>query len=149
MRSVAQPNVLDNLIDRLRGLQPTTPRRWGTMSAGEMLCHLGDASDSILGRPGGPPKQGRMLTKVIALYTPIRWPHGLKTPAQVDPRRDGTQPGDFERDRERAINGLRALAQATASALPIAHGRFGRMSRWDWQRWAYRHTHHHLRQFGL
>jgi hypothetical protein len=149
MKTVAQPDVLQDLINRLRGLTPTTPRRWGTMSPHEMLCHLGDASDSILGHPGGPPREGRRLVKFIALHTPIPWPKGVKTPAEVDPRREGSRPGDFERDRWRAINGLRALAQASDSALPAGHRRFGPMSRWDWQRWAYRHTDHHLRQFRL
>jgi hypothetical protein len=30
-----------------------------------------------------------------------------------------------------------------------AHGLFGTMSLRDWQRWAYRHTNHHLRRFGI
>lgn len=149
MKSLEQPRVLEELVLRLRALQPATERRWGTMSAGEMLCHVGDASNSILARPGGPPKPGRRLFKLIALYSPTRWPTGIRTPAEVDPRRGGSRPGEFERDRDRAIAGLRALAQAPASALPSSHGHFGPMSERDWKRWAYRHTDHHLRQFGL
>ena len=39
---------------------------------------------------------------------------------------------------------------ATArSDLEPAHGFFGTMSVADWQRWAYKHTDHHLRQFGV
>jgi hypothetical protein len=67
----------------------------------------------------------------------------------VDPRRDGSRPAAFELDRERAVAGLRALASATAEVLPASHGHFGAMHRRDWQRWGYRHTDHHLRQFGL
>lgn len=149
MKSLGHPRVLQELVLRLRALQPGTERRWGTMSAGEMLCHVGDASASILNHPGGPPKPGPALIKLIALYTPLRWPRDLTTPAQVDPRRLGSRPGEFERDRERAIEGLQAVAQAPASAFPSSHGRFGPMSRRDWQRWGYKHTDHHLRQFGL
>jgi hypothetical protein len=149
MRSIARPQDLDALIGRLRALEPTAQRQWGTMSPGEMLCHVGDASSSILARPGGVPQPGRRLFKLIALYSPTRWPTGIRTPAEVDPRRGGSRPGEFERDRDRAIAGLRALAQAPASALPSSHGHFGRMSERDWKRWAYRHTDHHLRQFGL
>jgi hypothetical protein len=149
MKSIGQPSHLEDLIHRLRRLEPTAQRRWGTLSPGEMLCHLGDASTSILANPGGPPKPRRPLFKFIALYSPTRWPAGVRTPAQVDPRRDGSRPGEFEGDRNRAISGLRALAQAPASALPSSHRYFGPMSEWDWKRWAYRHTDHHLRQFGL
>jgi hypothetical protein len=114
MKSLEQPRALEELVLRLRGLQPTTERRWGTMSPGEMLCHVGDASSSILA--------------LIALYSPTRWPTGIRTPAEVDPRRGGSRPGEFERDRERAIAGLRTLAQAPASALPTSYGLFGTMS---------------------
>ena len=36
-----------------------------------------------------------------------------------------------------------------ADTLEPAHGFFGIMSLADWHRWAYKHTDHHLRQFGL
>ena len=41
------------------------------------------------------------------------------------------------------------LAAATGDSLEPAHGLLGSMSTRDWQRWAYRHTDYHLRQFGL
>jgi hypothetical protein len=49
----------------------------------------------------------------------------------------------------RAIAGIDGIAAAAPDALDPAHGLFGTMSLRDWQRWAYRHTDHHLRQFGL
>jgi hypothetical protein len=119
------------------------------MTPAEMLCHLGDATESVLGRPGGTPGPSRRIRKWFALYSPLPWPHGLRTPRSVDPRRDGTKPAEFESDRDRAIAGLRALAAAPVSAFPAAHGIFGAMTARDWHCWAYRHTDHHLRQFGL
>jgi hypothetical protein len=149
MKSIGRARDLEALIVRLRTLEPASQRRWGTMFPSEMLCHLGDASSSILAHPGGPTKPRRPLFKLIALYSPTRWPSGIRTPAEVDPRRGGSRPGEFERDRDRAIHGLRALAQAPGAALPSSHRIFGLMSEWDWKRWAYLHTDHHLRQFGL
>jgi hypothetical protein len=67
----------------------------------------------------------------------------------VDPRREGTKPGEFEADRARAIAGLKALAVAPPDGFPAAHRVFGRMTPRDWQYWGYRHTDHHLRQFGV
>jgi hypothetical protein len=87
--------------------------------------------------------------KWIGLYAPLPWPHGIRTPPQVDPRLDGTRPGDFEQDRSRAIEGLRRLAAAPATAFAPTHSIFGAMTARDWMRWAYRHTNYHLRQFGL
>lgn len=149
MKSIARARDLEVLIGRLRKLEPAAQRRWGTLTPAEVLCHVGDASSSILARPDGPPTRSRPLCKLIALYAPMRWPQGISTPAEADPRRSGSRPGEFERDRGRAIAGLRALAQASASALASSHRHFGSMSKRDWKRWAYRHTDHHLRQFGL
>jgi hypothetical protein len=149
MRSLASSQTMDGLVRRLERLAHSTQRRWGTLSAGEMLCHLADASASVLSRPGGPAGRPRTLRKWLALYTPLPWPHGLRTPPNVDPRQDGSRPGEFEQDRERAIAGLRALAGAPAEALPARHLHLGAMQQRDWRRWGYRHTDHHLRQFGL
>jgi hypothetical protein len=60
----------------------------------------------------------------------------------------GTQPSDFSSDLERAVTGLERIARARAGTLEPVHGFFGVMSVRDWQRWAYRHTAHHLKQFG-
>lgn len=156
MTSIADPTVLAHLVERLNALRADTPPKWGTLTAGEMLCHLGDATASVLdrgatesGTGSAPTARHRPLLKWIALRSPLPWPRGLKTPARVDPHAEGTKPGDFATDRQRAINGLRTFAAAPASAMAAAHGAFGRLTLQDWHRWAYRHTDHHLRQFGL
>jgi hypothetical protein len=149
MKTVADPIVLSGLITRLSSLQPTAVRRWGTLSPAEMLCHLADASGSVLGHPGGPSVPNQPLRKWLALYSFLPWPHGLRTPRSVDPRREGTRPGNFEADRGRAIAGLQALAMAAPNGFPASHRRFGRMTAKDWQHWAHRHTDHHFRQFGV
>jgi hypothetical protein len=149
MKTVTDRQVLDSLIQRLTALTPETPRRWGTMTAAEMLGHLGDAAASVLAHPGGGPAPARPFRKWLALYAPIPWPHDLKTPNHVDPRGGGTRPGNFAADLARAVAGLGTVAAAGPAELPAAHGYFGRMSPGDWGRWGYRHTDHHLRQFGL
>jgi len=153
MKTIAAPGVLAALLGRLGALRPDTPRLWGTLTPGEMLSHLADSSASVLGRrrAAGPsaPAASRPFRKWVGLYTALPWPKGLMTSPSVDPRADGTRPGEFEEDRGRVIAGLEDLAAAPAAALSPAHSHFGTMSRRDWHRWAYRHVDHHLRQFGL
>jgi len=153
VKTLAEERVLAGLVSRLGNLTPDSGRLWGTLTAAEMLCHLGDAGESVLGLripPGSRPSGVRRpVLKWLILYTPMPWPKGVKTRPGVDPKREGTRPGDFERDRTRVITGLLALAAAPAERLSPAHFMIGPMSRRDWHRWAYRHVDHHLRQFGL
>lgn len=152
MRTVADPKVLQSLKQRLGMLRPESPRRWGTLTPHEMLCHLGDATAMVVRtRPRTVPisHRGRPIIKALTLWAPIPWPHGWPTNPLHDPREEGTRPSEFTIDLSRAIAGIDGLATAAPDALEPAHGLFGTMSLRDWQRWGYRHTDYHLRQFGL
>ena len=80
MPSIAETKTLNGLVERLQQLRPESPRRWGTLTAGEMLCHLGDANESVLGTrvpPGSPaPGPSRPVLKWLTLYGPIPWQGG-------------------------------------------------------------------------
>jgi hypothetical protein len=152
MKTVASPQVLGSLVARLQALQPGSRRRWGTLTAHEMLCHLGDSTSMVLRtRPRARPLQvrERPLVKGLGLWSPLRWPHGWATSPMLNPKAGGTQPSVFAQDLVRAIAGLEGIAKAEPDALEPVHGFFGSMSVADWQRWAYKHTDHHLRQFGV
>jgi hypothetical protein len=151
MKTVADGAALRSLIDRLNALEPDSRRRWGTLTAHEMLCHIGDATDMVLGtRPRKQPLRARRrpLVKWLWLWFPLPWPHGIPTNPLHDPRAEGTRPSAFGKDLARAVAGIQRVASA-AGDLDPAHGFFGTMTVRDWQRWAYRHTDYHLRQFGL
>jgi hypothetical protein len=155
VKTVADPAVLRLLLARLDALTPGHARRWGTLTAPEMLCHLGDATEMALRvrpRERPLPLRRRAVVKALGLWTPLRWPRGWRTNPAQDPRLGGTRPTDFAADRERLRRALARLADAPGSRgaeLEPMHGVFGAMSPRDWQRWAYKHTDHHLRQFGL
>jgi hypothetical protein len=117
-----------------------------------MLCHLGDAAEMVLRtrpRVQPVPVRERRLVKALGLWSPLRWPHGWQTNPAQNPRIAGTQPTDFARDRQRVLAAMIGIARAGPQTLESAHGFFGNMSVRDWQRWTYKHTDHHLRQFGL
>ncbi len=150
MKSLAAPDVVDELIARVRRLGPASERRWGTMSVNEMLCHVADSYRGLLGEHAIAPADTvmmRTLGRWIALHTNLAWPKGIKTRPEVDPRRQGTKPGEFERDREAVVALIRRFAAADARYAP--HPMFGRLSRQECLTWGYRHPDHHLRQFGV
>ena len=152
IKTIADPTVLNALVEHLGALRANSGRRWGTLTPNEMLCHLGDAFEMVLRiRPRIVPISRRRRKHAaywIGLWSPLPFPRDFPTNPEHNPRDQGTRPTDFDRDRARVVAALRGLAAPSGGLEPI-HGAFGPMSRRDWQRWAYKHADHHLRQFGL
>ena len=135
---------------RLRRLQSETSRLWGKMSAPQMVCHLSDSFHCAMGKK--PLKMVRFslwrLTKWIALYGPLHWPHGVKTRPEVEQGKGGTPPVEFEADLQRLLASIERFTQSPREFEFLPHPMFGRMTERQWMRWGYLHCDHHLRQFG-
>jgi hypothetical protein len=85
---------------------------------------------------------------VVALWAPVPWPHGFQTIQELDQERDGTKPGDFERDWEDLVTLIGRIETRPKQFPWPSHSLFRRLSESEWLRLGYLHAHHHLRQFG-
>jgi uncharacterized protein DUF1569 len=151
MNTLARERCQAEIVRRLRTVRPESARRWGQMSAHQMVCHLSDAFRMARGEKpvsGATGRLQRTLVKWIALYLPLRWPPGILTRPEIDQQFAGTKPVDFAAD----VAELEALLEFTTTREKgfdwPEHPIFGRMSHAAWLRWAYLHMDHHLRQFG-
>jgi hypothetical protein len=136
------------LVERIGALRPDAPRRWGTMTAHQAVCHLTDSFRGCMGEKSvsqAPSLLPRRLMKFGALYMPIPWPHGVPTRPEMDQAIGGTAPVEFENDRAELIKVMERFVHAGKWT---PHPMFGAMPEKDWMRWGYLHTDHHLRQFG-
>jgi hypothetical protein len=151
MKSLAREEDLADIRRRLKAIGAASPRRWGRMTAHQMICHLSDSYLGVLGQRPVSPATGplqRTLLKWTALYLPLPWPHDIRTRPEVDQTIGGTPPVDFATDLAR-LESLVTLVTADARCFDgQRHPIFGPMSRSAWLRWAYLHMDHHLRQFG-
>jgi len=151
MKSAARPCDRDELLGRLKQLTSDSARRWGRMSAPQMVCHLIDAFHMMAGdKPVSDVSTAfsRTVIKCIALYAPWRWPRGIQTVPEVDQESGGRKPIGFAADLAEAAALLAGAANNTAGLDGRTHPIFGPMSEAAGMRWAYLHTDHHLRQFG-
>ena len=154
MKTLARAEDRAEISRRLRGLEPSSERRWGRMSVHQMVCHVGDTFRMATGEQPLAMMQGPLaatIIKVIALYTPLPWPKGkIQTSVEINQGRGrGTAPTEFAADLVRVVALYdRVTAPERTFALSPTHPAFGRMSEGDWMRWGYLHTDHHLRQFG-
>jgi Protein of unknown function (DUF1569) len=152
MKTLAGQREKAEIFRRLRALRPESGRRWGKMSAHQMVCHLSDSVRVATGQKSASDATGplqRTVVKWAALYLPLPWPAGVPTRPEIDQTLGGTIPGDFAADVAE-LEALLDLLSAQAGALDRRrHPIFGPMSDAAWLRWAYLHTDHHLRQFGV
>ena len=148
MRILAAGDCVDDLVARTQAITPDSPRQWGLMNAHQMLLHLGGAAAAALGQAKFTlkPRPGGAVIRLVLFYLMPRYPRGARV--GNDPARRVVDPAMFERDKQRVMELTRAMAAPDAPFVPT-HPLFGSMSRRNWQRWAYMHTDHHLRQFGV
>lgn len=152
MRTLARERDRAEILRRLRALRHDSVRRWGRMSAHQMVCHLSDGYRLLTGRTTelAATPLPRFLMRWIALYAPLRWPAGIRTTPDLDQDGGGTRPAEFEADvaeLERLL--IEVTTDRRDRSTKYLHPLFGRMSESAWLRWAYLHADHHLRQFGV
>ncbi len=151
MKTLARQRDKAEVLGRLRRVRPESVRRWGRMSAHQMVCHLADWSRMTLGQTPVSPRTSllqRTALKWFVLYVPVPWPAGILTSPEIDQDQGGTRPVDFAADVAH-VEALMELVTASKRTLERPpHPVFGAMSDGEWLRLGYLHADHHLRQFG-
>ena len=151
MKTLQTDGTLAELLDRISHLTPEAPPLWGRMTAPQMVRHLLDSFDLVLGKRAAADVStfaSRHLVKHLALRLPVEWPKGVPTRPEVDQEIGGTKPGDFSAETDQLRGVLTRFAALPRDHSFSRHPMFATMTAWEWQRWAWLHTDHHLRQFG-
>jgi hypothetical protein len=152
VKTLADAIERNDIVDRLRRVAPDSPRQWGKMTSHQMVCHLSDSFRMALGKRT--PKQSdtrfrRTAIKWIALYAPTPWPKSVLRGPESAPGEPGAEPTDFSRDVSELERLLASFIDRIAAGELVRHPLFGPLTSWQWLRWGYLHTDHHLRQFGV
>lgn len=151
MKTLARQRDKTEICQRLRRVRPESVRRWGRMSAHQMVCHLNDSIRMMTGHKAvshATSALHRTIVKWVVLYLPLPWPAGILTRPEIDQELGGTRPAEFEADIAQLEALLDLITTHRWSFDGQLHPIFGRMSKASWLRWAYLHMDHHLRQFG-
>jgi len=152
MRNLLHRSERDSILSRIQGLDSQSAPRWGSMTVSQMMCHCSDAFRGALGEKDVAvvgSQLHRTIVKWIALYGPFPFPRGYGTMPELDPDVGGTAPTAFENDRAQLVALIERFSALTATARMPEHPLFGTLTMNEWGQWAFRHTDHHLRQFGV
>jgi len=151
MKTLRNRRDTDQILCRVQRVRPGMLRRWGKMSAHQMICHLSDGFRLYMGfmsvAAPGFPSPGKLL-QWGGLWVPIRWPKGLQTVPELDQQIGGTRPVEFDRDVAELCSLLHRFSR-NPPQFNWPHPYLGRMPIAAWMRLGYLHSDHHLRQFGV
>ncbi len=149
-KTIFDPTLKQQLLARIDNLKPTTNRKWGKMNATQALRHIAMGYKMSLGEGQEPIQSGGMIKKKIFRFMILNMPIPKgKAPTfltfnMVDL---GINPTDFQAE----IAHLKSYIEKTATSTSFApeNPMAGQFSRVDWGRLMYKHTDHHLKQFGV
>lgn len=138
--------VYTELHDRVQKLESTDKALWGKMNAGQMMSHCSVAIEAALGITSVEDKSNLLFRTVVkwAALSERPFSKGLPTGKEyiMDDRRD------FDREKSRLLKNLKRAHEAGMDAEWYPHTVFGKLKPREWSWLLYKHTDHHLRQFG-
>ena len=148
-KNLLNESAADQIIERVKKLQPTSKALWGTMNATEMLLHANLCNEEVFHDvvPNKKTTLKQFLLRVLALYIAPNFKKNVKgdvkkeTVGKIDPAK-------FEEQKARFIKLINRYPNHKAP-ITLPHIAFGNISTKEWGIAAYKHMDHHLRQFGV
>ena len=147
MKSVWNDVDCRELRGRLDRLRPDAPALWGKLTAPQMVAHLCDsmriASSELPVATRKMPIRYPPLKQLIIYWLPF--PKGAPTAPQLLVRKAAEWAADVQDLRQE----LDSIVKRGPKGPFVPHPAFGKLTPRAWGVLIYRHTDHHLKQFGV
>ncbi|HEY0875317.1 MAG TPA: DUF1569 domain-containing protein [Vicinamibacterales bacterium] len=147
MKTLWDPRRQQELLTRIRSLRPDAPARWGRFTCPQMVVHATDALALYCGDLQCEVKRTPLLYPPLkqAIVYLMPMPKNVPTARVLLAR----APGRWDEEIARLEQAIATFASHHARTEWPLHPLFGRLSARAYGVLAYRHTDHHLRQFGV
>jgi hypothetical protein len=134
------------MLSRINNLTPESPALWGKMSVDQMLKHCSAAIDVSFGEKDLKINffmklLGKMLKNKV-------FNSEFQKNSPTAPEFIFKEHYDFEKEKQELINRFSRFTQGHSSIKVMNHPFWGKMTYEDWDKLMWKHTDHHLRQFG-
>jgi Protein of unknown function (DUF1569) len=147
MGSILNESERAEIVNRLQSLSASSAARWGTMNVESMLQHLSLSARMTLGELPVVSVNKRVFQmfplKHLALYV-LPFPKGAPTAPELK----AVDAATFDAERAALLELLERIATGAREGEWPAHPLFGPLTRREWGVVTYKHTDHHLKQFG-
>lgn len=149
MQSLFDKSAKDSLIHRIEQLTPEMQAKWGKMNVNQMLAHCSSTMEVV--RDQKHIKRvfiGYLLGGLMKKQFFNEKPYGKNGPTH--PYFIHNDTAEFEQEKQTLINHLQAFQEGgAAKCTKQPHAFFGKLNEEQWAMGMYKHTDHHLQQFGV
>lgn len=147
-RTILNDGDRAEIVSRMRSLSVSSTRRWGSMDVVSMLQHLRLSARMGLGELPVPSANKRVFQlfplKHLILYV-LPFPKGAPTAPELKP----VDSAPFEEVRDAVLELIDRIGTGPSDGEGPAHPLFGPLTLREWGVVMYKHTDHHLKQFGV
>ncbi len=146
MKTIFDTKTVAELVSRINSLQANRQAQWGKMNTYQMLKHCTLSEEMFQGKKLykrlfiGKLFGGRALKGILKNENPMK----KNQPTHPEMKITGT--GNFDEERAKWIRLLQSYDSFSNSQ--FIHPFFGKMTKEQIGNYVYKHTDHHLRQFG-
>jgi hypothetical protein len=152
VKSLFDPDLAQEIKERVANLHPESARQWGDMDAVQILAHCTCGLEMAMGVIN--PKRAPFPANVLGLMIkPLVFgddkPMRQRSPSAPELFRERSMVGGFEEERAHLIATIdHFVARGAAVCSQHPHPFFGRLKPQQWAILMYKHLDHHLRQFN-
>ena len=150
IKNIFEKEVVNEIIERLEKLTPTTPQLWGKMNVSQMLAHLNVTYEMTYENIH--PKPNFFLRFILKSFVKSKVvgeaPYAKN--GQTAPAFIMSNDKDFEREKSRLINYIQKTQELGATYFDNKENlSFGVLTSKEWNNLFYKHIDHHFSQFGV
>ncbi len=142
--------VVEQIIERINALTPTTQGKWGKMSVDQMLAHCNVTYEMTYEDTHTKPNflmkfiLKTFVKKVVTNEVPYK--QNSSTAPQFIMKGDK----DFEAEKNRLVAYIRKTQELGEAYFDGKESHsFGALNKTEWNNMFYKHLNHHLTQFGV
>lgn len=153
-KNIFESDGAHSLISRLEQLSPDAQPEWGQMNVAQMLAHCSKPFETVYDPAYAQkhPRPNALLRFIIKLVVKpiVVGDKPFKRNARTAPEFVIDDEREFATERERLINFIKQVHEEGAESFHQKENHsFGRLTSDEWSMLFYKHTDHHLTQFGV
>jgi hypothetical protein len=149
MKSLYQPDLVQQVKERLGRLKPDSARQWGKMTPAQAVAHCAISLEMAVGE-NKPPRvfAGRIIGRFIKPLA-LKENKPLQKNSPTAPSLVVKDDRDLNKERARLNALIERFAVDRSRCTDHPHAFFGNMTPDEWSVLMYKHLDHHLTQFGV